>query len=54
MYIYQIHLGEKTVKKAKGTKVKVLFQGLHMTHVIPTLAYNLKYCILNTPFGTTF
>ncbi len=36
------------VKGAKGTKVKVLFQGLHVTHVIFMLVYNLKFCILNT------
>jgi uncharacterized membrane protein YagU involved in acid resistance len=38
----------------KGAKVKVIFQGLHMTHVIFTLVYNLTFCILNTPFSTTF
>jgi hypothetical protein len=31
------HLGEIMVKGAKGAKVKVLFQGLHMTHVILAL-----------------
>jgi hypothetical protein len=33
--------GENTIKGARGTKVKVLFQGLHMTHVIYVLVYNL-------------
>jgi hypothetical protein len=54
MYIYQIHLGEIMVKGAKGTKVKVISQGLHMTRVIPTLAYNLNLYILNTPFNIAF
>jgi hypothetical protein len=46
--------GEITIKGAKGAKVKVLFQGLHMTCVIPKLVYNLKFCISNTPFNTAF
>jgi len=46
--------GEITVKGAKGTKVKVFFQGLHITHVILALVYNLKFCILDTPFSTAF
>jgi hypothetical protein len=29
-------------KEAKGSKVKVHFQGLHMTPVIHALVYNLK------------
>jgi hypothetical protein len=40
--------GENMVKGAKGAKVKVLFQRLHMTRVIFVLVYNLKFCILNT------
>jgi hypothetical protein len=44
----------KGAKGAKGAKVKVLFQGLHMTRVIFVLVYNLKFCILDTPFNTTF
>jgi hypothetical protein len=44
-------LGEITVK---GAKVKILFQRLHMTCVIPTFVYNLKFCILDTPFNTLF
>jgi len=42
------------VKGARGAKVKILFQGLHMTHVIPVLVYNLKFYILNTPFNIAF
>jgi len=37
------HWSEITVKGNRGTKVKVLFQGLHMTHVIFTLVDNLKF-----------
>jgi hypothetical protein len=47
-------MGEITVKGAKGAKVKVLFQGLHMTHVIIVLVYNLKFYISNTPFNIAF
>jgi hypothetical protein len=47
-------MGENMVKGAKGTKVKVFFQGLHMTHVIFVLVYNFIICILGTPFITTF
>ncbi len=48
------HMGEITVKRAKGAKVKVVFQGLHMTCVILALVYNLKFLISNTPLRTTF
>jgi hypothetical protein len=38
--------GENTVKGAKGAKVKVLFQKLHLTCVIFVLVYNyFKICI---------
>jgi len=47
-------VGEIMVKRAKGAKVKVLFQGLHMTHVIFALVFNLKFCILDTPFNIAF
>jgi len=47
-------LGEIVVKRARGAKVKVLFQGLHMTHVIFVLVYNLKFYILDTPFNIAF
>jgi len=40
--------GENTIKRDMGTKVKVLFQGLHMTHVIYVLVYNLKFCYFDT------
>jgi hypothetical protein len=46
--------GEIMIKGAKGTKVKVVFQGLHMTRVIFGLVYNLKFCISNTPFNIAF
>jgi hypothetical protein len=42
------------VKKAKGAKVKVIFQGLHLTHVVFMLVFNFKICILNTPSNTAF
>jgi hypothetical protein len=45
--------GENMVKGAKGAKIKVIFQGLHMTHVVFVLVYNFKICILNAPFDTT-
>ncbi len=46
--------GEIKVKKTKGAEVKVLFQGLNMTHVFLALVYNLKFYILDTPFSTAF
>jgi hypothetical protein len=49
-----IHEDENMVKGAKGAKLKVLFQGLHMICVIFMLVYNLKFCILSTPFNTAF
>jgi hypothetical protein len=33
--------GENMVKRPRGIKVKILFQGLHMTCVIFVLVYNL-------------
>jgi hypothetical protein len=48
------HEGEVIIKGARGTKVKVFFQGLHLTHDIFSLVYNLKFCILDAPFNTTF
>jgi hypothetical protein len=47
-------MGESMVKGTKGVKVKVLFQGLHMTHVIFVLVYNFKFCILGTPLALHF
>jgi len=41
------------VKGDMGAKVKVFFQGLHMTHVNFVLVYNLKFYILNIQFNTT-
>ncbi len=51
--IFKMILGEIMVKGARGAKVKVFFQGLHMTCVIFVLVYNLFY-ISNTPLNTTF
>jgi len=51
---FNLMWGEIMIKGAKGTKVKVLFQGLHMTCVIFVLVYNFKLYILDTPFNTTF
>jgi hypothetical protein len=45
--------GWKHGQKTKGGKVQVLFQGLHITHVIFVLVYNFKIYILNTQFNTT-
>ncbi len=41
-------MDENTTQGARGTKVKVLFQGLHMTYVISMLVYKFKICILDT------
>jgi hypothetical protein len=38
-------MGENAIKGIKGTKIKVLFQGLHMKCVNFVLVYNLKICI---------
>jgi len=53
-HITIIFLGENTIKGARVAKVEVLFQGLHMTHVILVLVYNFITCISNTLFNTTF
>jgi uncharacterized membrane protein YagU involved in acid resistance len=53
-YTSHSYWGENMVKGARGTKVKVIFQGMHMTHIIFVLVYNFKFCILSTPFNTTF
>jgi hypothetical protein len=47
-------MGEIMVKGATCAKVKVFFQGLHMTHVILALVYNLKFSVSNTPFSIAF
>jgi uncharacterized membrane protein len=44
-------MGENMVKGAKGAKVKVIFQGFHMTHVIFVLVYYLIFNILDTQFN---
>jgi hypothetical protein len=48
------HWGEITVKGATGAKVKIFFQGLHMTCVIFALVYNLQFCILDAQFNPAF
>jgi hypothetical protein len=53
-YFEQKSAGEIMVEGARGAKVNVNFQGLHMTHVIFVLVYNLKFCILNTLFNVAF
>jgi hypothetical protein len=45
---------ENTIKRIRGAKVKVFYQGLHMTCVIFVLVYNFKFCISNTPFNIAF
>jgi hypothetical protein len=52
--LFTQQMGENTVKEARGTKVKVLFQGLHMTCVIYVLVYNFIICILTTVINTAF
>jgi len=52
-FLYSLR-GEIMVKRTKGTKVKFIFQGLHMTHVILAYVYNLKLRILDTPFSIAF
>jgi len=42
---------ENTIKGIKGVKVKILFQGLHMTRIIFMLIYNLKFYILEIQFN---
>jgi hypothetical protein len=41
---FKQHKSENMVKRVRGTKVKILVQGLHMTDVI----FVFKFCILNT------
>jgi hypothetical protein len=45
------HVVENIVKKTKGTKVKALFQGLHVTREVFVLVYNFKIFISSTPFN---
>jgi len=52
--IFNILEGENMVNGAKGAKVKVIFQGLHMTRVIFVLVYNFYFFILGISFNTTF
>ncbi len=48
------HYSENMIKGNMGAKVKVFLQGLHMTCVSFMSVYNLKICILGTPFNITF
>jgi hypothetical protein len=41
-------MGENIVKKTKGAKIKVLFQGLYVTHGILILVYSLIFSIVHT------
>jgi len=42
------------VKGARGTKVKIIFQALHMTCVIVVLViYTLNFYIVDTQFNIT-
>jgi hypothetical protein len=45
---------ENMVKGAKRAKVKILFQGLHMTFVVFVSVYNFKICISDTLFNIAF
>jgi hypothetical protein len=36
-----VQLGENTIKRVRGAKVKVFFQGLQMTCIVFVLIYNL-------------
>jgi hypothetical protein len=38
--------GENVVKRTKGAKVKVIFQGLHMTHVISNMLVYTQFNIV--------
>jgi hypothetical protein len=40
--LFTQQMGENMIKGAKGTKVVVLFQRLHMTCVISMLVYNMN------------
>ncbi len=50
----QYHLGENTIKRAKGTKVEVFFQGLHMTCVIFVLVITLNLVFQVPPLALHF
>ncbi len=44
-YRWNLDLGENMVKGAKAPKVKVIFQGLHMTCVVFVLVSNIQNLI---------
>jgi hypothetical protein len=54
-YVLEIMIqkGENTIRGAKGAKVKVFFQGLHMTCVF-VLVYNFQIYIFSTSFKLHF
>jgi hypothetical protein len=43
LFIKFTKMCENTIKGIKGVKVKILFQGLHMTRIIFMLIYNLNF-----------
>jgi hypothetical protein len=45
-----LHFLHRHIKGIRGAKVKVLFQGLHVTYDIHVLVYNLKFCMFHTQF----
>jgi len=47
-------MGESMVKGAKGVKVKILFQGLHITCVIFVLVITLKFVFQIFPLTLHF
>jgi len=53
-HVWPRQQGENMAKGPTNIKVKVLFQGLHMTCVIFVLVYNFKFLISNIAFNITF
>jgi len=47
-------MGENTIEGARGAKIKIHFQRLHMTYVVFVLVYKIKFSILGTPFNIAF
>jgi hypothetical protein len=54
MHFFKRPKDEIMVQGTRGTKIEVLFQQLHMTHVIFVLVSNFKLCILDTQFNITY
>jgi hypothetical protein len=42
-------MGEMMVKRARGAMLQIIFQGLHMIHVIFILVYKLKILYFEYP-----